>query len=264
MSEYDKTPIRIDDELSYYMCGNGPLLILVCTLSGTWTSQVRSLSERYTIVTYDMRGFGESRRAASYVSNEQHADDLSTIVQHVDMGKPVIVGLSHGGIVLQHFARKYGQIARGFMLVATLAKAIDQTKILLQLLDKQLTDNNGESFWNILKIFLISEQKQQWFLKREKSLKKLMFNQFTVDCLHNIYSGALMHDATEWLGKVSLPCWIVSGKHDVLFPRQTMEQLTNVLPFAKLIELDCAHLPPVEAAQEFNQLLIEFADLLYG
>jgi len=248
--------------IKYTIIGEGPLLILVCTLSGSWAAQVREFANNYTVVTYDMRGFGDSLSENGYPSNEQHAEDLYQLIEHLDLGRPVLVGLSHGGIILQHFAHRYDRMALGYIFVATLAKAVGQTRLLLELLQRFLGRAEGDNFWEVLRTFLISEKNYDQVMSKEKLLRRLMFNQFKVTCLDDIYSGALKHDSTPWLNTITSLCWVIGGEHDILFPRQTIDLLAQGLSHSEVKYIDCAHLPPVESPKTFNQLVLEFCQLV--
>ena len=70
----------------------------------------------------------------------------------------------------------------------------------------------------------------------------------------------MAHDSTDWLSSVDIPTLVIGGKHDLLFPPSMTELLANSVADGRSVLLDCAHLPPVEAAREFNQEIIKFAD----
>ncbi len=253
-------------KLRYIICGDGPPLILLCTLSGSWSNQVKELSEKYTVITYDMRSFGASREEGfDYPTNEEHAEDLAKLIQHLGLEKPLIVGLSHGGIVLQHFALRYQDMASGFAFVATHAKPFGQTRLLLTLLNDFLDDHDDGRFWKVLRTLLFSEPGFDNFVARENALKRLMFNQFTTACLSNIYTGALAHDSASWLREVHTPSLVIGGQEDVLFPPKQTQFIADQLSNAKIKLLACAHLPPVESSADFNRTIDEFyMELLHG
>lgn len=253
-------------DIAYKVRGNGPPIVLVCTLSGSWANQVRALSEKYTVITYDMRNFGDSRvENIPYPSNEEHADDLLELICHLKLEKPLIIGLSHGGIILQHFGRKHQDSACGLVFVSTLAKPVGQTKLILSLLNDFLDDHDGGRFWKVLRTFLFSEARYDGFVAREKALRRLMFNQFTTNCLSNIYSGALRHDATSWLGGVSVRSLVIGGNEDVLFPPSQTRLLSSLLGNAKMKLMNVAHLPPIEDPCAFNEIVDSFySELLHA
>jgi 3-oxoadipate enol-lactonase len=91
-------------ELFYEVVGHGVPIVLVHGFAldtRMWDEQVAALSDIATVVRYDARGFGRSARLdgeAVYT----HADDLWLLLDHLEITRAVLVGLSMGGrIVLE-------------------------------------------------------------------------------------------------------------------------------------------------------------------
>lgn len=93
-------------EIAYDVTGDGPPLVLVHGITESrraWDPLVPSLAEHHTVVAVDMRGHGESGPGASYDPMAMAAD-VAAVVAHVDLGRPVVVGHSMGGIVVTAYA----------------------------------------------------------------------------------------------------------------------------------------------------------------
>ena len=63
-----------------------------------WDDQVPALKDIARVVRYDVRGFGRSRRDAD--TSYSHADDLWRLLDHLEIDKAVLVGLSMGGRIV--------------------------------------------------------------------------------------------------------------------------------------------------------------------
>ena len=90
-------------ELYYEAEGDGVPVVLVHGLAldaRMWDDQVPALNDIARVVRYDVRGFGRSTRDAD--TSYSHADDLWRLLDHLEIDKAVLVGLSLGGrIVLE-------------------------------------------------------------------------------------------------------------------------------------------------------------------
>ena len=78
----------------------GELLILnngVFMNTASWAFQLPDLSRRYRVLTYDMRGQGQSDHPEGEYSLELHADDLVALMDALHLGKAHMVGTSYGG-----------------------------------------------------------------------------------------------------------------------------------------------------------------------
>jgi 3-oxoadipate enol-lactonase len=245
--------------IKYKLTGQGPPLALVSTLSGTWMRQVPVLKRHFTVLTYDMRGFGGSPSANGLPTNAEHADDLAELLDALGIARVALAGLSHGGLVGQHFAIRHGDRLRGLALVATFAKARDSAQLFLRMLYGFLERDDLENFWQVLKSFLFTSVNADTMLRREAALRQAMFDQYTTSSLCNIYGQAIEHDAAAiGLGGVRCPTLVVGGEQDMLFPPPLTRELTDLVAGARLLLLPAAHIPPVEASRQFNDALTEF------
>ncbi|MGW5456625.1 alpha/beta fold hydrolase [Nocardia sp. NPDC003979] len=244
--------------IRYRLKGNGgPPLVLLSTLMGSWLRQVPILSRHFSVLTYDMRGFGNSPSSAGYPTNAQHADDLVGVLDHLSIKRAIVVGMSHGGLVAQHFAARHPGRLSGLGLVATFAAPHGPTSMLLQMLNGFLERGDLPGFWEVLKSLLFSASGAPTMLRHETTLRRAMFDQYDVSALSSIYGQALEHDSREWLGKLVCPTMVVGGAEDILFPPVLTHALADLLPGARTELLPAAHIPPVEAAKPFNQLVID-------
>jgi pimeloyl-ACP methyl ester carboxylesterase len=92
---------------------DGPTLVLVhgwmCNLK-FWTRQIQDLGSHLRIVAYDLRGHGESARAATNdYSIDAHADDLQAVLEAVIPAgrRGVVAGHSLGGMTIVAWAGRY-------------------------------------------------------------------------------------------------------------------------------------------------------------
>src|SRR5919202_3918578 len=90
----------------------------------SWSYAIRSLSQRFQVLVWDMPGLGHSEkpRRGDY-SLERHAQDLEAVLGVADGQPAVLVGHSMGGMVLLTFGRLFphhlGTRVRGLALVDT-------------------------------------------------------------------------------------------------------------------------------------------------
>lgn len=73
-----------------------------------WAEQLRSLTDEYRVILYDLRGHGKTGGSAlgRYTVNT-YADDLAGVLDALDLDQPVVLGHSLGGMVGYVFAHKY-------------------------------------------------------------------------------------------------------------------------------------------------------------
>jgi pimeloyl-ACP methyl ester carboxylesterase len=91
--------------LYYEETGEGPLMVLIPGGNGTahiYRGLARELAARFTVVTYDRRGFSRSRLDGPQDDEhrlETDADDVRRLIEHRGGGPAVLFGPSSGAIV---------------------------------------------------------------------------------------------------------------------------------------------------------------------
>lgn len=106
----------------YERRGDGPPIVFVHGFvmdSRMWGPQLAALDD-YTVVTYDVRGHGRSGDSdVSTYSAALFAEDLDALVAALELDRPVLCGLSMGGMVVQVYAARYPEKVSGIVLADT-------------------------------------------------------------------------------------------------------------------------------------------------
>lgn len=78
-----------------------------------WAPQFEYFSKRYRVIAWDMPGFGKSGEPAKEMTMADVVARLATFVtQDIGVSGAHFVGLSVGGMILQHFATAYPELTR--------------------------------------------------------------------------------------------------------------------------------------------------------
>ncbi|WP_137932580.1 3-oxoadipate enol-lactonase [Mesorhizobium comanense] len=107
-----------------YVDANGKAVPLVLINSlGTdfriWDDVVARLAGERPLLLYDKRGHGLSGTGSGVRSIDDHADDLSALIDHFGLGRVVLVGLSIGGMVAQRLYARRPEIVEALVLSDT-------------------------------------------------------------------------------------------------------------------------------------------------
>jgi pimeloyl-ACP methyl ester carboxylesterase len=82
----------------------------------SWTRQVTdpALAARFRMVTYDLRGHGNSDKPVGnewYREGRRWADEVKAVIDTIGLSRPVLVGWSYGGRVIGDYLTQHGQAA---------------------------------------------------------------------------------------------------------------------------------------------------------
>jgi non-heme chloroperoxidase len=108
VGQENSTPIN----LYYEDHGSGSPVVLIhgYPLTGaSWEKQVPALlAAGHRVVTYDRRGFGKSSQPTIGYDYDTFADDLHTLIAHLELEDFSLVGFSMGGGEVARYLGKYG------------------------------------------------------------------------------------------------------------------------------------------------------------
>src|SRR6185295_16471326 len=82
-----------------------------------------ALADRYRLVSYHRRGFGESAHPAEPVLTEQQASDCLALMRHLEIDSAHIVGYSYGVSIALQLALDAPEAVRSLTLLEPLVPA---------------------------------------------------------------------------------------------------------------------------------------------
>jgi pimeloyl-ACP methyl ester carboxylesterase len=108
--------------IAYDVYGQGEPLVLIMGLGGTrqsWVFQKRAFSKHFKVITFDSRGIGKSDKPDEPFTIKTIADDTIGLMDHLNIDKAHILGVSHGGRVAQEVAINYPDRVNRLVLAST-------------------------------------------------------------------------------------------------------------------------------------------------
>jgi pimeloyl-ACP methyl ester carboxylesterase len=118
--------------IHYQQVGEGPDLVMVHGLTGNlavWHLRiVPELSERFRILTYDLRGHGLSDAPASGYTPDDMADDLLALLDELEIERPLIAGHSYGADVALYHALRQPDRVREVIAIEAALPALEDSR----------------------------------------------------------------------------------------------------------------------------------------
>ncbi len=99
--------------------GSGPPMLLIhgiTSSSAEFNGVMPRLVEVCQPITIDLRGHGESDKPASGYHYDDYVRDLSAVIAHLELNRPLVLGHSLGGIVTLFWAATNPGVARGLVI----------------------------------------------------------------------------------------------------------------------------------------------------
>jgi 3-oxoadipate enol-lactonase len=256
--------IRIDDiQIAYTDTGAGRPVVLIHGYPfnrSLWNEQVTALSVNHRVIAPDLRGFGESEASDGTATMNRMAQDVALLLDHLEIARATIAGLSMGGYVALAFYKQFASRVRALILADTRAQAdTDEGKqTRAQQAEKALTEGMAGIADAMLPKLLTPEtvSKRPEIVKRVRDMMLKTKPEGTAAALRGM---AERDDQTSLLAKITVPTLILVGAEDAITPVADSEQMHQAIAGSRLVVLEKAgHVSNLERTDEFNQALLDF------
>ncbi len=247
--------------LSYEIHGTqGPLVLMLHGLGSRgedWVLQIEALQNEIRLVTCDLRGHGDSPSLPGWPTVGDFAEDVIGLLEQIGERSAHVVGLSLGGGVALQMGVDYPQQVKSLTIVnaaATLRVPRNRLPSAFMRMALLLTGRRrklGE--WVAAGLFPRDDQQELRDVAAERIADNLSRNY-----LQAVFA-ILRFDIRKQVHKISAPTLIVAGRLDRTVPLHAKVELANAIPGARLEVIeDSRHATPLDSADEFNRILLEF------
>lgn len=254
MSQLDRGDVAIH----YEVYGNGPALLLSNGYSATtrmWTPNIEALSERFTLILWDMRGHGQSSspKEDSAYSEALTTQDMAALLDHLGFASAVIGGLSLGGYMSLAFNLDYPERVDALLIIDT---------------GPGFKNDSARAEWNKTAIARAEDLENKGAAALDDSIRESTPSG-SVDRMG--LARAARHMLTqssprviESLPKITCPSLVLVGADDTPF-LAAAEYMANKIPNAeKLVIPDAGHLSNMDQPRRFNDGILAFLDAASG
>jgi pimeloyl-ACP methyl ester carboxylesterase len=251
--------------LAYDIVGDGwPLVLIHAGIADRrmWDDQVAVFAERYTVIRYDMRGFGDSEPPSGPYA---HHRDLHGLLQHLGVESAYLVGASFGGGVAVEFTLAYPAMARALVLVDAFIPGHEPSESLQRFgeAEEQALERGDLAAAVELNIrtwvdgaYRTPDQVDLAARERVRTMQLRAFELMRPDALEEEPQPPF---ALERLAEIHIPTLVLVGDQDMSdFLALADIVATRVSGAHKIVIGGSAHVPSMEHPDRFNQLVLEF------
>jgi 3-oxoadipate enol-lactonase len=258
--------------LGYSDTGSGsPVVLLVHGFPlnrSMWEPQLGPLRERARVIVPDLRGFGASEAGPpGPLTMDQHADDLATLLDVLDVREPVVFcGLSMGGYIAFPFWTRHRDRVAAFVLADTRATpdGEEERQRRLAMADEVERSGSAQAALDLMLPRLFAPSLWQGAPARE--LVRAMIASTPARSIADGARGvAARPDSLAVLPGIDVPTLVIVGEHDLITPPAESTRMVDGLPNARLEVIPQAgHMANFENTDAFNEALARFLSALLG
>jgi pimeloyl-ACP methyl ester carboxylesterase len=247
-------------QLNYEEHGQGTPVLLIHAFplnSAMWQQQIKVLAAEYRLIVPDLRGFGESDVPEGTYTMDTFADDLAALLDHLNIDKAVLAGVSMGGYISFAFMRGYADRVRALMLASTRATPDSEEAKAGREKNAQLAESEGVGVIaeNMIPN-LLSGHADQDLRDEVRSIIERNQPRGVAGALRGM---GMRPDSSNLLTQITVPTLVVSGADDSITPPEEMQILHKGLSGSRIAEVPKAgHLVNLENPTVFNHVVTEF------
>lgn len=236
----------------------------------------------YKVTFYDQLGCGKSevpKNNALFVP-ETYVEEVETVRRTLNLGKPVIIGSSWGGMLAIAYSLKYQRNVRAVITVGGLHSVPmtirwmqkmkkDLPKEVLRTIEthEEMGDYDSPEYMNSVMLFYkkhlcrLTQWPQELIYSLEHISKPVYLtmngpNEFT------IIGNIRYWDFSSKLSKLKVPFLILTGKYDEVSPNVARDMHRRIRKSKLFIFKNSSHLPFWEEREEFLKVVKNFLETL--
>ena len=253
-----------DGRFSYEAEGDPalPPLVFLHGIGGAargWRAQLAAFSNRYRTIAWDMPGYGGSV-ALPDVSIAALAEALQDFLQRVDAARPILVGHSIGGMIVQQWLTRNTEVASAVVLAQT-SPAFGkpdgnwQKEFIAARLGPLERGETMRSLAPSLVRELVGDDPDAQGMELARNCMAAV----PEASYRAVMLALLGFDQRAALKNIAVPTLVLSGSKDKNAPAPMMAKMASYIPSASYVELDgVGHLANLERSAAFNAALGAF------
>ena len=241
--------------VNYEVEGQGEPLVMIAGFGMDqtgWKAQLPAFKKQYRVLTFDNRGVGKSDKPKGSYSAKMMAEDTKQLMDHLNIKKAHILGVSMGGLIAQEMAINYPERIIKLILGCTYA----------------CQDNGANGFTSklpfrqsIVNLIGICMGKPfiRFFLPPVIKVQYLRMKEPGAVNLEGQRGCAIGYNSLDKLSSIKAPTLVIVGTKDRVVKSTSSEIIAQNIPNARLVKVDGgSHSFRVEMSNVFNKEVLNF------
>ena len=226
-----------------------------------WGLTTPGFTQEYRIILIDFIFQGQSDKNSEWRTFDTHAEDVISVLNHLQINTAIVCGISYGSLVAQNLAVNHSSKISKLILMATFAHKTPYYEA-IELSWWRALEFGGYNL--MLDIMLPSVLSENYFAHPLIPIELMkQARQGTNDDKQALFK--LMRATKERadyrpeLKKITIPTLVIQGEKDLLFPVHLAQDVANAIPNAILKTIpNAGHTLNLEAIPQITALIKEF------
>ena len=233
-----------------------------------WSLQVPSLSKRFRVLIYDVRGHGETETPASEpITQVTYVEDLHQLLRALKIRSTAVVGYSMGGGIARNFAATYPALVWGAVLSNGGSRldppsdpSGDRAAEMDKMRQERIASIRSRGMVAVFEGWLDNQYTQEFVAARPEIVdwhRSITTSNDPEKYIRTLIGGT---SSNIDLSKITAPLMIIVGAGDGYNPAGVANEFAQALKGTKpeVNVFPTRHGSPFERYEEYNQTLLDF------
>jgi 3-oxoadipate enol-lactonase len=252
--------------MEYELSGSGRYFTLIHGAGenqNVWYNQVSVFSQRYQVLTYDVRGHGKTELPEGELTTELWVEDLYALLKALNISETILLGHSMGGAIALEFTLTHPEMVKALVLSngggiagrseEEMRQLAARRQAVLEAMKTEgmaavVKDRFGRMFSPgfLEKNPVTAERYQSILLQNNpegyiKVMQRISYPPTAVD-----------------MSKITCPTLIIGGEHDPSHGPVAVKATQEAIPGSQMKIFPTGHPPFLEQPAEYNETVLRF------
>ena len=247
--------------INYRVVGQGEPLVMIMGFAADqsgWMFQVPAFKKYYQVITFDNRGVGKSDKPQGPYTPKIMAEDTVQLMDHLNIKRAHILGISMGGVIAQEIAINYPERVMKLILGCTWScdddganggtpLCMEAKKLPIRQFAAYVTDAATDK--PFFRWFLLPTLKLRFKLMKEPEAAGLIGQ-------HECITG---YNSLDRLPLIKSTTLVITGTDDRVIKSTSSETIAKNILNARLVKIDKgSHLVNGEMSSVYNKEVLSF------
>ena len=241
--------------------GEGPALVYLNSLGSDlriWDGVVERLGGYH--LRHDLRGHGLSDAPAGPYSIGDMARDLRRVIDQAGLQRPIIVGISVGGLIALRFALAWPDTVAGLVICDSAARIGSAEAWNERIAAVEADGLDAVAPAVVARWFSAGFADRATLAGYRNMLRRTPARGYTATC-----AALRDEDLRGRVAEIDVPALVLCGSEDLPTPPEQGRQLASSLPRGRFLEIGATgHLPCLERPEAVAGAIAEFAAEVVG
>jgi pimeloyl-ACP methyl ester carboxylesterase len=257
-------------EISYELSGQGAPLVLIHGFTDNlrmWFDQVPAFAGRFEVLSYDVRGHGETETPAGSFSMDLFVADLRALLAALEIEKACLLGYSMGGRIALQFALEHPESTAGLVFANSGVRGAGTNlteEQVAELLERrrQMAEMLGTGDIEVIADGMAERSFSPGLRERDP----VLFRKYKEIKLRNDprHYPAILEALVQAmasppdLSALRSPALIIAGDRDSFMAVEEARAMEKAIADSTVVILPTGHAAAIEAPEAFNRAVLDF------